>query len=60
MKMLNIKKLAANLFGAFCAKIMKIQIFYRQKITTKFLENQKEFSRKTKIMKPTFMILLIK
>jgi hypothetical protein len=51
MKMLNIEKLAANLFGAFCAKIMKIQIFCCQKRPNKFLENQKEFSSKIKLIK---------
>jgi hypothetical protein len=40
-----------NFFNVFCAKIMKIQIFYCQKRLAKFLENQKEFSSKIKLTK---------
>ena len=51
MKIPNNDKLEGNLFGAFRAKIMKIQIFCCRKRPNKFLENQKEFSSKMKLIK---------
>ena len=51
MKIPNNDKLEGNLFGAFRAKIMKIQIFCCRKRPNKFLENQKNFSSKMKLIK---------